>query len=787
MSSALFARIYIQVKSRSLDRPFDYVVPESLRGKALAGSIVAVPFGRKMAIGVIAEITREAGVDPSRLLDIEAVLDYPPIPEPLIRLALWTADYYYSAPAVALSLVLPPGGLPAFRRLPQNGGHSWVLDSVPVRTKKLKFVKLAGDGAGEADTKGNPPAAGTAPEQEGEPVFRRTAARMRLLEQLKAGEMAVPIVMERASVSRSTIKSLAELGAVELFDREIPRDGLRYYGLDREVEDRPAHREDGDDGAAAPPGITLNAPQQQALDAVIQLLDEPEPSRRSRPLLLAGVPGAGKTEVYLRAIEEVISRGGRAIVLVPEISLTYQAVTRLRRRFGRQVGVLHSGLGTGERYDEYLRIRRGEVDVVIGPRSALFSPLPDLRLIILDEENDSSFKQENEPRYDARRAALERARLEGACLIYGSATPSLESYHLVRERHFLPERATGASLPQVEIVDMKAEADPLFSTKLVEELDRNIAAGGKSILLLNSRGFARYLQCGGCGFVWKCPNCDVSLTYHQQGASLECHHCGTAVDAPAVCPECATAGPGRWGIGTERLEQEVRRLFPAAPVFRLDSDSTQGYGAAPRILRDFGDARAGVLLGTQMVAKGHHFPEVTLAAVINADLSLQFPEFRAEERTFSLLLQLAGRSGRADLPGKVLIQTWNSDIQCIRMAADHALADFYGAELERRRLLDYPPFTSLINVLCLSKEEEKSRRAAAHLGQKLEPAVAGARLLGPANLFRLKGWHRSHILIKTPDLQGTLESMKAVIEHYREPYRSRGVRIVVDVDPQWLS
>ncbi|MEW6019703.1 MAG: primosomal protein N', partial [Pseudomonadota bacterium] len=580
---------------------------------------------------------------------------------------------------------------------------------------------------------------------------------------------------ERAGVSADTVRLLARKEAIELFDREVRRSPVRYYGGEPESTTGPDAT------------VTLTEGQQTALEAIEARLLDPDPARRAQPLLVEGVTGSGKTEVYLRAIRTAVDAGGTAIVLVPEISLTYQAVRRFQRRFGDRVGVLHSGLSLGERHDEHARIAAGEVDVVIGPRSAVFAPIPRLRLIVVDEENDSSFKQENEPRYDARRVAAERARQEGASLVLGSATPSVETRHEAADRFVLPERATGAAMPPITVVDMREEEDSLFSRELLRRLDRNIAAGNKSILMLNSRGYARFLQCSSCGHVWKCANCDISLTVHAAAGCLVCHHCGHSVATPAACPECAGTEIRRWGTGTEKLEREVRRLFPEAPVLRLDADTARGYGEAPRLLAEFGRTPGAVLVGTQMVAKGHHFPDVTLAAVMNADLALAFPEFRAEERTYALIMQLAGRSGRAELPGEVLIQTWNAEIECIRMAADQAAEDFYAAELGRRRLLGYPPFTSLINVVCLARDEEKPLKAAGWLKQKLEPVLGREQLLGPAELFRLKGWSRGHFLIKTPGVEETLAAAKPVLEDCRGKMSARGVRLVVDVDPQWLS
>lgn len=746
------ARICIQLKTRSLERTYDYRVPDALAGTITAGSVVLVPLGRQKVLGIVSSMASAASVPESRLVDIEEVIDYPPVPEPLVKLALWISEYYYCSPAVALSLVLPPGGLPHLEKQVDGDTISYRLKAPAVRPRLIQFARLVAHMTDDG----------------------HTDAQNRVLALLDGGgQMPVAELCRQAEVSRSPVKSLADRGEVEIFDGTVHRDSTRFYG---------GFVDTGEDNV-----LELNQDQAEALDTIIERLDEPSAASRSKPVLLLGVAGAGKTEVYLRAIEAAVARGGAAIVLVPEISLTHQAVKRFRRLFRDRVGIIHSSLGIGERYDEYRRIRDGEVDVVIGPRSALFAPLSNLSLIVVDEENDSSFKQENDPRYDARRVALERARLEGAALVYGSATPSMESYHFVRDRFYLMERATGASMPDVEIVDMRRESDQVFSRRLVEELDSNMAAGGKAILLLNRRGYARYLQCGHCGYVWRCHNCDVSLTIHSRGHRLACHHCGHNQPEPDFCPECRSAELRRWGVGTERLESGVREMFPEAEVFRLDSDTAAGYGEGPRILERFSRADRAILLGTQMVAKGHHFPDVTLAAVINADLALQFPEFRAEEQTFALLQQLAGRSGRDQHHGRVLVQTWNADIECIRMAAGQATEEFYQRELDRRRMLGYPPFKQLINIACLSRQAGKEEQAIKFLKEKLEPVTDGEQILGPAGLFRVQSWSRSHILVKTDDTGMTLTAFRPVLEKYREPFRSRGVRLVVDVDPQWLS
>ncbi len=721
------------------------------------GSVVLVPFGQRQALGIVSSLDPAPGQSLSGLVDIKDIVDYPAVQPPLIDLALWISDYYYCSPAAAMGLVLPPGGLPP---LVPGKDSRYTLKAAPLRSKMARFVRLAGAREGDGSSE----------------------AQRRVLEVLfQAEEMPLAELCCRAKASPSPVKTLASRGMVEIFEKKVSRNWLRYYGLvagDRSGAGR---------GTNGPGPLRLNRPQQLALAAVARRLDEPDAGRRSRPLLLQGVAGAGKTEVYIRAAEAAVKRGGSTIILVPEISLTHQVIKRVQRCFGTRVGVYHSGLASGERHDEYARIRSGEADVVVGPRSALFAPLPNLKLIIIDEENDSSFKQENDPRYDARRAAQKRARLEGAALVYGSATPSLEAYFHIHDRFSLPERATGAPMPEVEIVDMRKENDMVFSRRLTDAMNSVLAAGEKAILLLNRRGYARYMQCGHCGHVWECGNCDISLTVHARSRRLLCHHCGASELLPGACTACGSTALRRWGVGTERLEAELESRFPGFRVYRLDADTSREYGEGPRILERFGQPGAAVLLGTQMVAKGHHFPDVTLAAVINADLALQFPEFRAEEQTFSILLQLAGRSGRSRKPGKVLIQTWNADIDCIKMAAGHAVDEFYQAELGRRRRLGYPPFVNLINIICLSRNSSRPRQAAEFLKQKLEAAADGETLLGPADLFRLQGWSRSQILVKTSNTGSSLAALRPVIEKFRQPFSAKGVRIVVDVDPQWIS
>jgi primosomal protein N' (replication factor Y) len=492
------------------------------------------------------------------------------------------------------------------------------------------------------------------------------------------------------------------------------------------------------------------------------------------PYLLYGATGSGKTEVYLQACAALLERGRGAIVLVPEIALTPQALGRFQARFGAAIAVLHSGLTEAERRDERERIVAGEARIVIGARSAVFAPVHDLGLICVDEEHDGSYKQESDPRYDARTVAAKRAALEGAVAVYGSATPRPESWASL-ERLELGERI-GASLPPVRIVDMRREAGYPLSAPLLAELGRVAERGGKAILLLNRRGVAPALHCRACGTTPRCGLCDVSLVLHADGL-LRCHHCGFAEPAPEKCPSCGSAELARLGAGTQRLEQELARKVPELERIRLDGDT-----AAPaEALRRFAETDRAVLIGTQMVAKGHHFSGVALAAVVDADTGLLLPDFRAEERTFQLLTQLAGRSGR-DAPGRVIIQTFQPDARAIELAGRHDVPGFLAGELERREALGYPPYSHLVRIVCTGPDAETPATA---LGE-LKAGLPGEELLGPAPLLRLRGKHRSQLVAKTSEPRRLAARAAHLLSAAAPAMRRAGLSAVVDVDPQSL-
>jgi primosomal protein N' (replication factor Y) (superfamily II helicase) len=520
---------------------------------------------------------------------------------------------------------------------------------------------------------------------------------------------------------------------------------------------------------AEPAPKTLSPTQRAALARIVELLDA-----GGGNVLLAGATGSGKTEVYIRACEAALARGRGAIVLVPEIALTPQALGRFRQRFGDRVALLHSALTEAERRDERERIASGEAPVVVGARSAVFAPVPSLGVICVDEEHDASYKQESDPRYDARTVAAKRASLESALAVFGSATPRPETWQSL-ERLELGARI-GAPMPSVRIVDLRRQAGYPLSAPLLAELGAVSESEGKAILLLNRRGIAPAVHCRACGTTRRCPNCDVALTLHADDA-LHCHHCGRVEPTGDVCPACGSAELARIGAGTQKLERELAKHIPELLVIRLDADV--GDVAAP--LERFATARRAVLIGTQMVAKGHHFEGVELAAVVDADTGLSLPDFRAEERTFQLLTQLAGRSGR-DAPGRVLVQTFQPDARAIVHAARHDVSGFLAEELERRRALGYPPFAHLVRIVVTGPEQADALRAL----EELKAGLPGHELLGPAPLLRLRGRHRAQLVGKTQHPRALASRAAALLSAAAPAMRRAGLTAVVDVDPQSL-
>jgi primosomal protein N' (replication factor Y) len=581
-----------------------------------------------------------------------------------------------------------------------------------------------------------------------------------------------------AELPRPAVQALARHGLVTVTQQRVARTPGGWALTHRDQE------------------VTLSPAQANCLAALRQALEAGRPAG----FLVHGVTGSGKTEVYLRSIEVALRLGRSAIVLVPEISLTPQAVGRFEARFGDRLALLHSGLSAGQRLDEWERVRRGEATIVVGARSAIFAPCANLGIIVVDEEHESAYKQDADPRYWAHAVARRRAKQEGAVLVLGSATPLLETYYAATEGTDddlpfrllqLPERVDSRPLPPVEIVDLREQPkDPVhdaLSVPLMEAVRETVSAGEQVLLFLNRRGFSTFVLCRDCGFSMRCPDCAVSLTYHHGTRRLRCHHCDYNVRVPDQCPNCQGYDIGFHGLGTERVADQVQRFVEGAVVSRLDRDTTGRRGALTEILRAFAEGRSNVLVGTQMIAKGHDFPNVTLVGVLNADTGLNRPDFRAAERTFELLTQVSGRAGRADKPGRVIVQTYNPDHYAIAAAARHDYAEFCQRELASRRANGYPPFTSLIR-LCFSDEEQEralavARRCAVTLQQVGVRYKRGTvQFVGPAEapLHKLRGQFRYHLLLKGPDAATVRQALEAALEGLGD---TGPTTVTLDVDP----
>jgi primosomal protein N' (replication factor Y) (superfamily II helicase) len=566
-----------------------------------------------------------------------------------------------------------------------------------------------------------------------------------------------------------------------------PIAALRRKGLIRSVSRRIAQRREVQPAIERQKSLVLNADQQKALATILASLN----AREHRAILLHGVTGSGKTEVYIQAIEEVARFGRQAIVLVPEISLTPQTLERFRSRFDA-VAVLHSHLSDSERHHQWQRIADGQVQVIVGARSAIFAPAPNLGLIVLDEEHESSFKQETAPRYNARDVAVARAAAEQIPLVLGSATPSLESWHRAKQGQYclieMPRRVMDRPLPEVGTIDLRNDIHSRLSRGAISRplhsaMHEALEDGGQVILLLNRRGFSTHIQCPACGHVMTCPECEIALTHHRTQQIALCHYCDYHVPAPAACPKCDFAGIRYSGQGTQKLEAEVHARFPNVTCLRMDTDSMRGVGSHEQALAAFRSGKVRILLGTQMIAKGLDFPNVTLVGVINADTALHLPDFRASERTFHLVTQVAGRTGRGEKGGRVLVQTFNPDHPAIRAAARHDYAAFANGELPIRRALSYPPFASMVRIVIRGPKLELAQEFAVQVAGRLTASLgAGARVLGPAPapFAKLRGRYRFQIQMHGPDGAALRAAVAEATAALRPPDE---VQWIADVDP----
>jgi primosomal protein N' (replication factor Y) len=787
-----------------LDQPFTYALPETLRHRVKPGCRLLVPLGSRKLTGVVLSCHDErppaAARDALRLLDSEPVLD-----GELLALGRWIAAYYCAPLGEVLRSMLPlaaevrrgktysltDSGRDAARQLLLDSSPddpatqilrllerrpltaSYLARALPLADRALRSLEKRGFIVGEDVHADRDP-------------LRAPAERLRV-------ELAPRPPETKLNKAERELRAFLELhpGSHNLKELEgtVKSASLAARSLARKkvVELRPERAAP----SAAPvrePHV-LNPAQQAAFDAIRAAVLE----RRFRTFLLEGVTGSGKTEVYLSAIESALEAGRSALLLVPEIALTPAMAGQFFSRFGDRVAILHSAFTDVERSEQWRRIRNGGATVVVGTRSGVFAPVRNLGLIIVDEEHDGSYKQEETPRYNGRDVAIVRAQGAEATVVLGSATPSLESrYNAERGKYTrleLPERIQARPMPHVELIDMRQEfletrKQNVFSRRLVEAIEQRVANREQTIVLLNRRGFSSYVACRSCGERVQCINCALTLTYHKRDRRLLCHYCGYAERVPETCPKCASEHLYFLGVGSERVEEELHRDFPAARVARLDRDTVTGKRQFETILQDFREGNYDLLVGTQMIAKGHDIPNVTLVGVVSADIGLGMPDFRAAERTFQLLTQVAGRAGRGDLPGIVLFQTINPDHYAVRMAAAQDYGAFYEKELSFRRMMHYPPFSAMANVLIRAEKKEAAMRMAGELGQHLTPAPESMRVIGPAEapVPRLKAEYRYQFLVKSASRKA-LNALLKSIQGFAAERKWGATALVIDVDP----
>ncbi len=708
----MYCHVIVDIVHENVAKPFIYSIPEGM--ELCRGQRVAVPFGPREKEGIVLNLTEETDYDPEKIREVLRPLeDYVAIPEPLMALAEEMAFKTHCPLAETLRLMLPAQ---------MRGGR------VRVRTEKTAVLCVAPEEALRLAAED-----------------RRSGKRAALLHILADGES-------------HTLKELAE----QVKDPRTALQKLESEGLIR-VSEQEVLRRPGDPFAvAADPGYTLTEGQREALEEILPALEG-----RGGKFLLHGVTGSGKTEVFMASVRETLRQEKGAIILVPEIALTPQMVSWFRGRFGPQAAVIHSRLSPGERYDEWRRILRGDARVVIGARSAVFSPVQNLGLIVVDEEHETTYLSDRHPRYDARDIAVSRCGREGASLILASATPSILSFARARRGDYMllemPRRVGDRPLPEVSLIDMRTELENGNRTVLSGELRRALTAcfrnGEQAMLLMNRRGYNSFVSCRSCGYVVKCPNCDISMTYHI-GASdglLRCHYCGTLMRPPSACPSCGSGSIKYFGAGTQKVEEEVRKLLPEAGVSRMDLDTTSGKDGHGKILEEFRSGRTQILIGTQMIAKGLDFPRVTLVGVIAADMMLNLPDYRSRERTFQLLTQVAGRAGRGRRPGTVIIQTYHPEDRIMNYAARQDYRAFFEDEFRRRRQGLYPPFTILARILAESPAEEqaesavaeKERQVRAVLEEHPDWAKKVLLILNDVPSVRiLRGKYRRHLIMK---------------------------------------
>lgn len=698
-----FAGVIVDISHEQLDKIFQYIIPETMLPELEIGMKVQIPFGKTKRTGYVVDISDEPEIDISRMKSLTGICGHSvTIDGRMIKLANWIKNHYGSTMNQALKLVMP------------------VKEKVRNIEKKTIHLLISKEEAEEYAK---------------EAARKRYTARARLLETLaKTPVVDYSLLTRKLNINLTTVKTLENKGIIEITTHTMFRNTIKNTIKSGEK-------------------IILNEEQRYVAESIIKDMENGD----MMPSLIKGVTGSGKTEVYLKLIEWVINRGGDVICLIPEISLTYQTVMRFYNRFGDIVSVINSKMSKGERYDSFEMAKSGKIRIMIGPRSALFTPFNRLSLIIIDEEHESAYKSENVPRYHARETAIELAKMTGAKVVLGSATPSLESYYNAKAGRFklyeLNNRAGLAGFPTAEIVDLREELRngnrTMFSNRLMELMKEKLSMKEQVMLFLNRRGYLGFLSCRNCGHVITCPHCAVSLTEHGNGR-LVCHYCGYETPGIKICPECGSKHIGRFKAGTELVESEIKKLFPDNKVLRMDADTTRNKDGHTKILEAFENHEADILIGTQMIVKGHDFPNVTLVGVLLADVSLYSPDYMAAERTFELITQAAGRAGRGNKEGNAVIQTYSPEHYSIVHACNHDYESFYNEEIAFRELMDYPPVYNFMTVRIASEDEQKTAELSEKIKQLTDKADSQTKIIGPgkAPVYKVKDVFSGRYIIR---------------------------------------
>ena len=799
----IVAEVIVDVSAYPVDRPFDYLVPEKMHELIELGSRVKVPFGPRQVLGFVVNLKDHTEVPLDKIKPISSLLDIEPVlTKEMLEMAKWLKNETICYEIDVLQAMLPSALRAKYEKFVVLQTNARLLDPnlQPFfeQTKKVNFkefekndllhplkkairekqltienvVKQKGQikEIRKVKISENPRQLATIYDQISGRAKKQKALVLWMQEHV--GEIFdLDEICHEANCSTNVLQAVIEHGAAQFIHEEVYRNPFK-----KEVEKTDF--------------LTLNDEQSKALHNITQSMDQNKPET----FLLHGVTGSGKTEVYLQAIQHCLQQGKEAIVLVPEISLTPQMTNRFRSRFGELVAVMHSGLSVGEKYDEWRKVHQGKVKVVVGARSAVFAPFENVGLIILDEEHEATYKQEDSPRYHARNVAIWRSEYYGCPVILGSATPSLESYARAKKGVYtlltLKERALKQPLPTVEVVDMREELKKgnrtMFSVALSEAISDRLERKEQIVLFLNRRGYSSFVLCRDCGTVLQCENCDISLTYHRSNETLKCHYCGYEQWVPQECPQCGSDHIRYFGTGTQKVEEELKKLFPEARVLRMDVDTTKRKGAHEEILSDFGEGKADILLGTQMIAKGLDFPNITLVGVLSADTSLHLPDFRAAERTFQLLTQVSGRAGRAERPGQVVIQTYTPEHYAIELAKEQHYEPFYEREMLMRHQAGYPPYYYIVHIQVSHEDVMMAAEYANKSAEFLRSNLSfGVSIIGPttSSIVRLQNRYRYQCLIKYKREPALIPTLLQLIKLYRTDWIKKGITLSIDLDP----